>query len=223
MEASRLYPGERFPGERRRGDREDAGLFHSRPRSFDALYREYGDRIYRFSYRLCGNRADAEDLTQEVFVLAWQGLERFEGRSSLTTWLYRIALNRWHRIRSTRGPETVPLEEGSEAGTRDLAAAQVERLSLESAVAALPEPLREAFILVKAEGLKYREAAAVLEIPQGTVQSRVHDAVVQLRAALSEETAARTERCGDAGMPPRAMYASRVRPLREGLVEGGGR
>jgi RNA polymerase sigma-70 factor, ECF subfamily len=154
--------------------------------SFEALYAEYGDRIYRFCYRLCGHTADAEDLTQEVFLAAYQSLPRFAGRSSVATWLYRIALYRWRRLHGARRPETVPLDEELAAVSPDPAGAGIERISLERALAVLPDALRDAFLLVKAEGLKYREAAAVLGIPQGTVQSRVHDAAVMLRALLAE-------------------------------------
>jgi len=183
-------------------ERERVRRFQSgEPGSFDALYGQYGDRIYRFCYRLCGHTADAEDLTQEVFVAAYQGLHRFAGRSSVATWLYRIALYRWGRIHGARRPETVPLDEETvgAATAPDPASAGVERLSLENALLSLPNGLREAFLLVKAEGLKYREAAQVLGVPQGTVQSRVHDAVVRLRALLSE---ARNER--SAAAEPRA-------------------
>jgi RNA polymerase sigma-70 factor (ECF subfamily) len=160
------------------------------PGSFDAIYDAYGDRIYRFCFRLSGNAADAEDLTQEVFLAAYQGLHRFAGRSSLATWLYRIAHYRWRRINSARGPETVSLD-GELADTvaaPDPTALRMERMSLDSALAMLPPVQSEAFLLVKAEGLKYREAAEVLGIPQGTVQSRVHDAVVRLRELLAEST-----------------------------------
>jgi RNA polymerase sigma-70 factor (ECF subfamily) len=156
---------------------------------FDALYAEYGDRVYRFCYRLCGHAADAEDLAQDVFVAAFQGVDRFEGRSSVATWLYRIALYRWARVRGARLPETLPLDEAmaGAAAAPDPASAGVERLTLENALVALPEGLREAFLLVKAEGFKYREAAQGLGLPQGTVQSRVHDAFVRLRSLLAEE------------------------------------
>ncbi|HLK55908.1 MAG TPA: sigma factor [Chthonomonadaceae bacterium] len=68
--------------------------------SFETLY--HGTRIYRFSQGLCGNDACAEDLTQDVFLAAYRGAERFEGRSSLATWLYRIALYRWRNIRNVQ-------------------------------------------------------------------------------------------------------------------------
>jgi RNA polymerase sigma-70 factor (ECF subfamily) len=166
------------------------------PGSFEALYDRYGNRVYRFCFRLCGHTADAEDLAQEVFVAAYQGLERFEGRSTLATWLFRIALFRWKRLRGAHHPETVPLDEALEvaATAPDPAFVGVERLLLDQALAALPPDLHEAFLLVKVEGLKYREAAVVLGLPQGTVQSRVHEAMVRMRAVLADEEEGQSSR-----------------------------
>ena len=95
-----------------------------------------------------------------------------------------------------RGPETVPLDEewAAAATSPDPARAGVTRISLQSALAALPDAVREAFLLVKAEGLKCREAAAVLGIPEGTVKYRVHQAVILLRELLDEEIAEATVR-----------------------------
>ena len=170
--------------------------------TFSALYDAYADRVYRFCLRLCnGREADAEDLAQEVFVAAHAGLDRFEGRSSVATWLYRIAVYRWRRMRDSRAREVavVSLEDGPETGStqNDPARAGLARISLERALASLAPDLREAFLLVKAEGLTYREAAEVLGIPQGTIQSRVHDAVLRLRSALSRDET-RKEAAGNA-------------------------
>ena len=161
--------------------REDAGRFR-------ALYAQHGDRIYRFCFRLCGRAADAEDLAQEVFVAAFQGWEKFAGRSSVPTWLYRIALYRWHRLRPQWRPDVVPWDDApAVADPRgDPARAGLQRLSLEDALARLPDDLHDAFILVKAEGLKYKEAALVLDAPQGTVQWRVSEAVGRLRVLLDD-------------------------------------
>ena len=87
----------------RRCQRGEAGAFEQ--------FCAYGDLIYRFSYRLCGQAADAEDLTQEVVLAAYEGLGRFAGRSSLRTWLYGIALNQWKHLRGPLHRESVPLEE----------------------------------------------------------------------------------------------------------------
>jgi RNA polymerase sigma-70 factor (ECF subfamily) len=155
---------------------------------FEALYAEYGNRLYRFCYRLCGRAADAEDLTQEVFLAAYTGLDRFEGRSSVATWLYRIALYRWRAMRQSLRAETVTLDEEMSvlSLSSDPEQSGLARVFLSRALNALPEDLREALLLVKAEGLKYREAAEVLGIPQGTVQYRVSEAMARLRTQLQE-------------------------------------
>jgi RNA polymerase sigma-70 factor, ECF subfamily len=174
-----------------RAERDEQALHDRRNESFDALLAQYGDRIYRFCHRLCGNATDAEDLTQEVFVAAFEGLPRFQHRSSLETWLYRIAVFRWRAQRDRRKPPTVPLDEAqaADAAAPDPARASLSRMELERALAALPEPLRQAFILVKAEGLRCHEAAAVLGIPEGTLKYRVYQAIHRLRALLAAEEA----------------------------------
>lgn len=161
-------------------------------RRFDRLCDEHGAGVYRFCLRLCdGRAADAEDLAQEALVAAFTGLPRFAGRSSLKTWLYRIVLYQWRRTRRAEGmadgsPRVTVLGDVEPSST-DRTAAHIERLSLNAAVDRLPDSLREAVLLVKMEGMTYREAAAVLEVPQGTVQSRVHDAMKRLRELLSED------------------------------------
>ncbi len=134
------------------------------PADFAAFYQRYGDRIYRFCYRLSGSVADAEDLTQEVFLAAFQGSGRFEGRATVQTWLYRIALNCWQNVRRIQRLNTTALEDVAQSGP-GLEQAATDSIALTCALAALPDDLREAFLLVKAEGLKYRETAQVLDIP----------------------------------------------------------
>jgi len=153
---------------------------------FPAFYQKYGDRMYRFCYRLSGSTSDAEDLTQEVFMAAFQGAARFEGRSSVQTWLYRIALNCWRQSRRAPRLDTTTLDNVILTGP-GVEQTVTDRVTLTCALAALPPDLREAFLLIKAEGLTYREAAQVLNIPQGTVQWQVHTASRRLRVLLTEE------------------------------------
>ena len=154
---------------------------------FEDFYRQHGDRIYRFCFRLSGSASDAEDLTQEVFLAAWQGRKRFAGRSSVQTWLYKIALNCWRHSRRKPQPDTNLLEDEAMQARPDLAQAVTDSIALSCALNALPPDLRETFLLVRAEGLTYREAASVLAIPQGTVQWRVHEASCRLRVLLTAE------------------------------------
>lgn len=201
---------------------------------FDEIFRTYEAEIYRYCYRLCrGNHSDAEDLAQDTWLLVWHSLHQFEGRSSIKAWLYQIALRRWMQIRNV-GRESVPLDgvkAAVEPGQQDL------RLCLDAAIGRLSEAQREAFILVKAEGLTHKEAAAVLGIPQGTVQFRVHEAIRKLRielAAFASLLAALP--VGDfdemvrgwLAEPPSPGFAARVRaaldpaPVREGAAAAEG-
>lgn len=153
--------------------------------TFPELYRQYGERLYRVCLGLCGNATDAEDLVQEVFVLAFEHGEQFEGRAAFSTWLYKIAVRKWRRMRPDYESACVSLAElGPEPA--DPFSGPLLGLILEEAMARLPEPLLEAFLLVKVEGLRYHEAAEVLEVPIGTVQGRVYYARRHLQALLSE-------------------------------------
>jgi RNA polymerase sigma-70 factor (ECF subfamily) len=158
-----------------------------RPASFDELYGAYGARIFRFCRRLCANSADAEDLTQEVFVAAFRGLPRFAGRASLTTWLYQIALNRYRSTRAKRRVDTVSLDQDELlAPAGDPSEVSTDEIAMQQAMSQLPVIQREAFLLVKGEGLTCREAALALGVPEGTVKFRVYQAIQKLQAALSE-------------------------------------
>lgn len=149
-----------------------------------ALYDTYHVRVYRFCLRLCdGHPEEAEDLAQEVFLAALGSLPRFAGRSTVQTWLFRIAVFRSRDLRRRQPSLSLSALDHAVAGHEEQA---LSLLALQSALAALPEPLREAFVLVKCEQLTHKEAARVLELPQGTVQSRVFDAVRLLRVQLTE-------------------------------------
>ena len=152
-----------------------------------ALYDTHSERVYRFCLRLSfGCPEDAEDLTQDVFLAALGSLPRFAGRSTTQTWLFRIAVFRSRERRQRRqNLPTIAVPHELSRGNTEKALA--DRLCLEQALRCLSEVQREAFLLVKSEGFTSREAAAILKVPQGTVQSRVHEAITKLRAILSEE------------------------------------
>jgi RNA polymerase sigma-70 factor (ECF subfamily) len=148
---------------------------------FDKMYDLYGTSLYRFCFSLMGNRSEAEDLVQEVFIAAIKGRERFQRRSSVRTWLYRIAYYRSRELKSKRNRET---------GMRDDLHAPLStsdaRLVLEQALDGLSIRLREAFTLVKIEQFTCQESARILGIPEGTVKYHVYQAIQELRCALSE-------------------------------------
>ena len=142
--------------------------------------------IFNFAMRLSGNHAVAEDLMSETILQSVSALDRLRDSALERTFLRRITLNLYRRAARRRTWEI----------TSDLPAASFERegvMAIEQAYARLPRKLQEAFVLVKAEGLSAREAAAVLRVPQGTVQARVHEAVRLIRLDLGVEIGARGE------------------------------
>ena len=138
---------------------------------------------------MCGTRADAEDLLQEIFLLAYRKLPEFRGDSTVGTWLYRLAMNRCldHlKSRQTRanGVTTV-LDEDVMTVPRLVGDGGIKRLDLERAIARLPEGARAAFILHDVEGFQHHEIASILGITEGTSKSQVHKARLKLRAHLT--------------------------------------
>lgn len=138
---------------------------------------------------MCGTRADAEDLLQEIFLQAYRKLPEFRGDSAVGTWLYRLAMNRCldHlKSRHTRaGEKTAALDEQMMAGPRSLNDGGIKRIDLERAIARLPEGARAAFLLHDVEGFQHHEIASILGISEGTSKSQVHKARLKLRALLT--------------------------------------
>ncbi len=164
-----------------------------RQRRWERLWREYHPRIWRLTARLAGDPDLADDLTQEVALRALEGLDGFRSQSGEFTWLYRIAVNvvlghRRRRSLETVGldtPDAAHLPSSTPAPEASAVAAELAPV-VRAALDRLPEELRTPLVLQVYEGLKYREIAAVLEIPVGTVMSRLHSARQRLREELEE-------------------------------------
>lgn len=157
--------------------------------AFEELYRQHSTRLFNLAWRMCGTRADAEDLLQEIFLLAYRKLPEFRGDSSVGTWLYRLAMNRCldHlKNRQTRASgATAPLDEEAMPGPTRIPDGGVKRLDIERAIAQLPEGARAAFVLHDVEGFQHHEVATILGISEGTSKSQVHKARLKLRAFLT--------------------------------------
>ena len=163
--------------------------------AIDTLVRRHQTRIFNFALALTANRADAEDLAQETFVRAFRGLRGFRGESSFRNWLYRIAANAARTRRgeqARRAPVWEARVEAGDLGERHPAAAAANpeqtamyRQALDRALASLPGELRAAVVLRDVEGLEYREIAAALGIPIGTVMSRIFRGRARLRPLLA--------------------------------------
>jgi RNA polymerase sigma-70 factor, ECF subfamily len=165
--------------------------------AFEPLVQRYRDRAWRLAYNVLRDREDAWDVTQEAFVRAWQALPSFRGQSAFYTWLFRIVLNVASdraRQRAARGrafgTERVPEEEWERTmvdqgpAPDDEARRAEARERITRGLAALPEHHRTIIMLSDLEGLSYREIAEVLDVPMGTVMSRLHHARKRLRDVL---------------------------------------
>jgi RNA polymerase sigma-70 factor (ECF subfamily) len=144
---------------------------------------------------MAGSAHDAEDLLQDIFLLAHRKLGSFRGDSSLGTWLYRLAVNhcldvfRSRQAKMTRATESLDEEGAAEpAATSPMVPTAVSRLDLERAIARLPAGCRTAFVLHDVEGFEHNEIAKLLGVSEGTSKSQVHKARMKLRAMLSGVT-----------------------------------
>ena len=161
------------------------------PDAFEELVRAYQHRVFGVAVRMLGDRAEAEEIAQEVFLRVYRSVGEFRGESKLSTWLYAIAsrlcLNRLASSdrRQRRADSAALLDVPS--STAD-ASAELERGELETAlreaIAALPEERRIVVVLRDVEGLSYEEIASALELELGTVRSRLHRARMDLKAKL---------------------------------------
>ena len=159
--------------------------------AFERFWQPHRARVWRLVARLAGNVDLADDLTQEVSLRAFQGFGAFRRGASGYTWLYRIAVNVVLRHRERLGPDTVSWDSAiqvADPGQNPQAAlfrAEIRPL-VWAALGRLPEEQRTTIILSVYEELKYREIAAVLEIPLGTVKSRLHVGMARLREELKD-------------------------------------
>jgi RNA polymerase sigma-70 factor (ECF subfamily) len=154
--------------------------------AFESLYREHAGKIYGLCLRMLREPASAEELTQEVFVLAWRKLGSFRGGSAFATWLYRLGANavlghlrskgRWDERFVAPGDEMLERAGGTPRPDRGI--------DLERAIAALPPVARMVFLLSQVEGYRHAEIAELLGIAEGTSKAHLHHARQQLRKDL---------------------------------------
>src|SRR5438876_5707484 len=170
-----------------------ADLTAAQRERFEQLWQEHRPRRWRLVARLAGGTDPADDLTQEVSLRAFQAFSSFRGEAGRFTWLYRIAVNVVNRHRERRrellpldAPEVAQLP-ADEACGPETAALQAERRAVVwSAIGRLPEELRTTLVLQVYEELKYREVAAILNVPVGTVKSRLNHAMRRLREEFKD-------------------------------------
>lgn len=164
----------------RGGDRE----------AFGALVEQYRDNVYRLAYRMCGNAYDADEAAQEAFVAAWRALPNFRGDAKFSTWLYRLTTNaaidvmrREKRHQTVGDGEMMELADDADSPQETVERTEQQE-AVQKALSTLSEEYREVLLLRYMEELDYAEIAEVLQLPSGTVKSRINRAKAALKTAL---------------------------------------
>lgn len=172
------------------------------PGAFEAFVEAYGDRVYRFGRRMCGDRDDAQDVLQDTLIAAYRALKSVEHPEALRSWIYRVASNAclMMRRKGKHEPEhELSLEElmplgpdGPRAEIPDPAALPDSELArtevverVRAAIGDLPAPLRIVLVMRDMEGLSTQEVADALEIGESAVKMRLHRARLHLRRLLT--------------------------------------
>ncbi|MCZ2342394.1 MAG: sigma-70 family RNA polymerase sigma factor [Bacteroidales bacterium] len=177
------------------------------PPTPELVFREYAPRIYQIARRLLNNDADAEDVTQDVLLQVIRKLDSFRGESALSTWLHRITVNaalahREKRANRAKHETTSVGEDALESAALadppgavrlprtgatpdDIALAAEQRQIIERAIAKLPEPSRDVYVLADVEQLPNVEIAEMLGLSLPAVKSRLHRARLQMRGLLT--------------------------------------
>jgi RNA polymerase sigma-70 factor, ECF subfamily len=166
--------------------------------AFEYLYRSHSRRVYALCLRMLGNTAEAEDLTQEIFLLLFRKIHTFRGESAFSTWLYRLAVNLVLMRLRKKSPPTVSIEANPgpddetnspriDIGAPDLLLeGSIDRMNLEHCIERLPVGYRTIFVLHDIQGYEHREIAEILGRSVGASKSQLHKARARLRELLHE-------------------------------------
>jgi RNA polymerase sigma-70 factor, ECF subfamily len=167
---------------------------------FSRLVELYSGKLYRLGLKMLGNPQDAEDILQETYLKAFRGIKNFDGRASLSTWLYRIAINEALMHLRRKHPEMISIEEPGDADTEEQEPLQIvdwccmperelmsseARKRLDQAIEKLPAGLRTVFVLRDIEELSTMQTAEVLSLSETAVKTRLSRARLRLREELT--------------------------------------
>jgi RNA polymerase sigma-70 factor (ECF subfamily) len=175
--------------------------------AFGEVVRLYGDKVFSLVYRMIGNRAEADDIAQEVFITVFKTIETFRGEAKLSTWILRIAANhsknriKYLALRATdpdgleeggageiaAAPHVAQLQSRVEGPDVYVEAAELDEL-LQRGVAALDEEQRLLVVLRDVQELSYEEIGEITGLPEGTIKSRLHRARMALKEWLDKHT-----------------------------------
>lgn len=156
--------------------------------AYEDLYHENVGRVYAICLRMTRNRPQAEDLTQEVFIRAWQKLDTFKGDSLFSTWLHRLTTNvvlNAIKSQKSRVANEIAVEDLSSLESSSKSTSSNRAMDIEKAISDLPDQARKVFILYQIEGYKHTEIAKMLGVATGTTKVQLHRARKILREVLA--------------------------------------
>jgi len=166
------------------------------PQAFDEVYSRFAQLVFNLAFRMSGKPEEAEDLAQEIFIRIHKHLGRFNGRSTLKTWIYRVTLNHCRSKLGRKRYPTQPLAEENEGegarlidqcrGPEDIAMAHDAGRQVSLALRQVKPAFREAVMLRDLQGLSYEEIAEILKVRIGTVRSRIARGRERLRIVLEK-------------------------------------
>lgn len=172
----------------------------TRTQEFERIALVYVTELLRVARRVCGDATQAEDLVQETYLRAWKFWERFEPGTNCRAWLYKIMFNVFRSSRTKAGRVTVSIER-PEIG-RVLPFTPPPSITMQAVGTAfdqLTEEYRSALLLVAVEGFSYKEAAEILDVPIGTIMSRIHRGRAALRELVEGKEPTRKSSSSSAG------------------------
>lgn len=170
------------------------------PQAFEAVFQAHADRLYRLALSILDDPAESDCVVQDSFVRLFEHLDRFEGRASLGTWLYRVAYNASiDRVRRRKPTVSLADDGGDDDGLAGIAVNLADwgpgperqmtnaelHAALARAIADLPESLRVVFVMREIDGLTTAESADLLNISEGALKVRLHRARLRLRESLA--------------------------------------
>jgi len=162
--------------------------------AFELIYQRYHRRTYSLCLRMTNSQAEAEDLTQEVFIQLFRKIGSFRGDSAFSTWLHRLTINqvlmhfRRRSFKNEKTSEDGEMPEQTVHGTSDPNKMPVvDRIALKKAIGELPNGYRNVFVLHDVNGFEHEEVARLLGISVGTSKSQLHKARLKLRALLAKQ------------------------------------
>jgi RNA polymerase sigma-70 factor (ECF subfamily) len=163
-------------------------------RAFDELVARHQDRVFTAVTRFCGNSEDAADIVQRAFINAFRKIQEFKGDSAFSTWIYRIAFNQAISFRRENKRNTVSIygkdddnkvvEPAVELNPTEKIEGEETQKKVQQALELLEEGDRQIILLKDLQGHSYDEIAAIMQIPKGTVRSRLHRARLELKSKL---------------------------------------